>query len=96
MPNDVDDCLSRLARSPVPATLDTLEAGVFAVIADDARRDASGRAVRIWSITAALVVGLAGGSTLAGSLVPTQASAQAASIIGIDTPLAPSTLLLGR
>ncbi len=96
MPYDVDDCLSRLARSPVPPTLDTLEAGVFATIADTMRGDANGRAVGIWSVTAALAVGLVGGATLASGLAPAQASAQAARIIGVDTPLAPSTLLLGR
>ena len=95
MANDVDDQLSRLAQRPIP-DLETLEADVFATIAENARNRATGRAIGIWSVGVALATGVVGGATLAGSIAPAHAAAQAAGPFGIDTPLAPSTLLLGR
>lgn len=93
MANDVDDQLNRLAQRPIP-DLATLEAAVFAMIAENARNRATGRVIGIWSIGVALATGVVGGATLAGSIA--HAAAQAAGPFGIDTPLAPSTLLLGR
>ena len=95
MANDVDDKLSRLAQRPIP-DLETLEADVFATIAENARNRTTGRAIGIWSVGVALATGVVGGATLAGSIAPAHAAAQAAGPFGIDAPLAPSTLLLGR
>jgi len=66
------------------------------MIAENARNSATGRAIGIWSVGVALATGVVGGATLAGSIAPAHAAAQAAGPLGIDTPLAPSTLLLGR
>lgn len=91
MRDDIEERLHRLA-SGLSRSLDTLETDVFAAIAATTRESAAGRAVGTWSVAAALALGLAGGSTLATLSSP----AQAAALIGIDTPLAPSTLLLGQ
>jgi len=94
MAHDVDDQLNRLAQRSIP-DLATLEAEVFATIAENARNRVTGRAIGIWSVGVALATGVVGGATLEGSIVPAHAAAQAGPF-GIDTPLAPSTLLLGR
>lgn len=90
MDDPVDDGLARLAGMAVPPALDRLEAQVFAAIDDDARHRASSRTIGMWSVAAALALGLAGGTSLGGG------AAQAAGPIGADAALAPSTLLLGR
>lgn len=90
MDDPVENGLARLARIAVPPALDQLEANVFAAIDDDARHRASSRTIGLWSVGAALALGLIGGTGLGGGM------AQAAGPIGIDDALAPSTLLLGR
>ncbi len=90
MDDSVENGLARLARIAVPSALDHLEANVFTAIDDDARHRASSRTIGLWSVGAALALGLIGGTGLDGGM------AQAAGPIGIDDALAPSTLLLGR
>lgn len=89
MHDPFDDGLTRLTALRAPATLDDIEAAVFAAIEEQARQRTAGRAAGMWSIAAALALGLAGGTMLASP-------APAASPIGVDGALAPSTLLLGR
>lgn len=88
MNDPIDADLARLRAMAMPSVLDGVEAGVFAAIDDRARS----RAVGFWSIAGALAIGLAGGGLIAGSAAP----ARAATPLGIDGTLAPSTLLLGR
>ncbi len=90
MDDPVDKGLARLAAVAMPPALDRLETRVFVAIEDEARHRASGRAIGLWSVAAALALGLAGGTSLGGGV------AQAAGPIGVDDTLAPSTLLLGR
>ncbi|GAA3708983.1 hypothetical protein GCM10022268_17870 [Sphingomonas cynarae] len=90
MDDPVEDGLARLAIMAVPPALDRLEANVFAAIDDDARHRASSRTIGLWSVGAALALGLIGGTGLGGGM------ARAAGPIGIDDALAPSTLLLGQ
>lgn len=92
MHDSVDQGLTRLAALRAPAALDAVEAEVFAAIDDQARQRQAGRTVGMWSVGAALALGLAGGTSLAGEVAATPA----ASPIGVEGTLAPSTLLLGR
>ena len=92
MQDPVDDGLTRLATMPVPRALDRVEASVFDTIADNVQLRRAGRTVGRWSVIAALALGIVGGTAPVGR----GARAHAASPIGIDGTLAPSTLLLGR
>lgn len=96
MQDPVDNGLNLLAAMPVPPTLDGLEANVFAAIDENARNRMAGRAIGAWSVGAALALGLVGGTSLGGAGFDGATSARAASPIGVDGALAPSTLLLGR
>ncbi|KQN32138.1 hypothetical protein ASF00_05250 [Sphingomonas sp. Leaf34] len=89
MQDAVNYRLTQLAAMPVPATLDALEADVFATIEKNARSRMTSRTIGAWSVGAALALGLFGGISLGSGATP----AQAASPIGIDAALAPSTLL---
>jgi hypothetical protein len=95
MDDPVDDGLARLARMTAPPALDRIEATVFAAIDDEVRHRAASRKIGLWSVGAALALGLVGGSGL-GGIGPGGGMAQAAGPIGVDDALAPSTLLLGR
>lgn len=89
MHDPVDHELTRLTTLRAPPALDAIEADVFATLDEQARQRVAGRTAGLWSVAGALALGLAGGSMLAEP-------APAASPIGIDGTLAPSTLLLGR
>lgn len=91
MQDPVDDGLRRLAAMPMPPSLDGLEADVLAAIDRQARDRVTGRAIGVWTVGAALALGIAGGASLGGAT-----PARAASPIGVDGAWAPSTLLLGR
>jgi len=104
MHDPVDDGLARLAGMTPPSSLDHLEASVFAAIDEDARHRRASRRIGVWSVGAALVLGLVGGTSLdrgtgpGGVIGLAGGGAQAGAIgpIGVDNALAPSTLLLGR
>ncbi len=88
---DLDEALMRLARAPVPASLDETEARVLARIAVRPEA-AAGIGVGAMMIAAALVLGVY------GARVPARVAGAAAllSPLGPVTPLAPSTLLVGE
>ena len=92
MQDSVDQGLARLATMQMPPSLDDIETIVFATIDENARNRAAGRTIGAWSVAMALALGLVGGTGFGIGVTP----AQAASPIGIDGALAPSTLLLGR
>ena len=87
--DNLDAVLMRLAQSPVPASLDGIEARVLARIA--ARPAVRvGMGVGTMTIAVALIMGMVGAGVPAN-----QASATSLSPFGPVSPLAPSTLLLG-
>ena len=90
MPDPIDRAATLIAALS-PAPLDGLVSRVFAAIEVRAREATAARRVGLWSVAAALAIGLTGGG-LAGGAV----AARVASPIGVDAMLAPSTLLLGR
>jgi hypothetical protein len=88
--DDLDEVLLRLAREPVPASLNGIEARVLARIA---ARPAvrAGMGVGAMTIAAALVMGIFG----AGFPAREAHTVSALSPLGPVSPLAPSTLLIG-
>ena len=90
MENDLDDALDRLAHAPVPASLATMEAGVFARI-EHARRNGPpiGARMTIACAAMAMAMGVAGAATSAAMARDTAIL----SPLGVSQPLAPSTLL---
>jgi ABC-type xylose transport system permease subunit len=90
MDDPIDARLAGLTRMTMPPALDRLEANVFAALDEEARHRSAGRMIGLWSVSAALILGLIGGASLGGGV------AKAAGPIGVDDTLAPSTLLLGR
>lgn len=86
--DDLDEALIRLARAPVPAALDGLEARVLARIATPRATQAG---IGIGAITiAALAIGIIGAGFPAS---PSTAASIAP--FGANSPFAPSTLLVG-
>lgn len=86
--NDIDEALTRLARAPVPAALDGLEARVLARIATPR---AAQTGLGIGAITiAALAIGIIGAG-FPGS----PSTAAPISPFAVNSPFAPSTLLVG-
>jgi hypothetical protein len=86
--DDIDEALTKLARAPLPAVLDGLEARVLAQIATPRAAPIS------FGVGAVAVAALAIGMVGAG--VPaTPSTAAPLSPFGISSPLAPSTLLAG-
>lgn len=86
--DDIDEALARLARAPIPAALDGLEAHVLARIATPPASRAG------FSVGAIMVAALAIGMIGAG--IPASPSTAASlSPLGMSSPLAPSTLLAG-
>lgn len=86
--DDIDEALTRLARAPVPAALDGLEARVLARIATP---PASRAGLGVGAVAiAALAIGMIGAG------IPASAGTAASlSPLGAHSPLAPSTLLAG-
>ncbi|WP_371422531.1 hypothetical protein [Tardiphaga sp.] len=86
--DNLDALLGQLARAPVHPGLASMEHRVLATISSRTARQA-GLGVSIATITAALLIGVAGGvpasATDASPLIP----------LGPSSPLAPSTLLAG-
>ncbi|MBJ6121871.1 hypothetical protein [Sphingomonas mollis] len=95
MPDPIDHAATLCAALP-PVPLDGLESRVFAAIEDRAREATAARRAGLWSVAAALAIGLTGGGLAAREMAGGAMAARAASPIGIDAMLAPSTLLLGR
>lgn len=86
--DDIDEALTRLARAPVPAALDGLEARVLARIATP-RSSRAG--IGIGAITlSALAIGMIGAGFPASP-----STAASLSPFGANSPFAPSTLLAG-
>ena len=89
--DNLDAALMKLAHAPVPASLDVIEAKVFARIA--ARPTARvGTGIGAMTVAAALVIGIFGAgipTSEAGAVSPL-------SPLGPVSPLAPSTLLVGE
>jgi len=87
---DLDAVLASLAQAPVPASLALMEDRVLARIA--ARPAArAGMGIGALTIAAALLIGIGSAG------VPTKdANAAPLSPLGPNSPLAPSTLLLGE
>jgi hypothetical protein len=86
--DDIDEALARLARAPIPAALDGLEAHVLARIATPPASRAG------FGVGAIMVAALAIGMIGAG--IPASPSTAASlSPLGMSSPLAPSTLLAG-
>lgn len=86
--NDLDDMLARLARAPAPQALDGLEERVLAQIA---MPRASRAGLGVGAITiAALTIGMIG-----AGLPASPSTASPLSPFGANSPLAPSTLLVG-
>ena len=81
--DDLDEALIRLARAPVPAALDGLEARVLA-------RIATPRATQAGIGIGALAIGIIGAGFPAS---PSTAASIAP--FGANSPFAPSTLLVG-
>jgi len=89
--NDLDAMLTKLAMAPEPATLDGIEASVFARIAARPRVGVS-KGMGAATIAVALAVGIFG-----AGVSPEHASAMSSlSPLGPVSALAPSTLLLGE
>lgn len=86
--NDIDEALTRLARAPVPAALDGLEARVLARIATPLPSRAG------LGVSAVAIVALAIGMIGAG-FPASPGTAASLSPLGANSPLAPSTLLAG-
>jgi hypothetical protein len=86
--NDLDDRLARLARAPSPQALDGLEERVLAQIAMP-RASRAGLGVGVITI-AALTIGMIGAGFPASP-----STAAPLSPFGANSPLAPSTLLVG-
>jgi len=86
--DDIDEALTRLARAPVPAAFDGLEARVLARIATPppSRAGLGMGAIMV----AALAIGMIGAGIPASS-----GTAASLSPLGSSSPLAPSTLLAG-
>ena len=91
--NRIDEALLGLARAPLPDALDGLEEMVLARVAGMGPtpfgRAHGGFAAGV--LMSALVLGVAGGGFTAN---PARAAGQSMPF-GLDTPLAPSTLLVG-
>ena len=88
--DDLDAVLMKLAQAPVPASLDMIEARVFARIA--ARPAARvGMGIGAMTIAAALAIGIF------GARIPTKETGAVSPLspLGPVSPLAPSTLLAG-
>ncbi len=86
--NDLDDMLARLARAPIPQALDGLEERVLAQIAIP-RASRAGLGVSAITIVA-LAIGVIG-----AGLPASPSTASPLSPFGANSPLAPSTLLVG-
>lgn len=86
--DDIDEALTRLARAPVPAALDGLEARVLARIATP---PASRAGLGVGAVAiAALAIGMIG-----AGIPASPGTAASLSPFGTNSPLAPSTLLAG-
>ncbi len=90
----IDEALLGLARAPLPGALDGLEETVLARVAGMGRiplgRAHGGFAAGV--LMSALMLGVAGGGGFTAN--PARAAGQSMPF-GLDTPLAPSTLLVG-
>ncbi|MBI0476949.1 hypothetical protein D9601_16470 [Sphingomonas sp. MA1305] len=88
--DDLDAVLTRLARAPVPASLDGIEARVLARIA---ARPAARAGMGLGAMTIAVALGMG----ILGAGVPAKEASAASTLspLGPVSPLAPSTLLVG-
>ena len=89
--NDLDRALTRLADAPLPVALDGLDARVLARVGTGASARRAGLGFGVVITAAALAVGVIGAGVPAAAR-PTASLAP----LGGGSPLAPSTLLLGR
>lgn len=88
--DNLDDMLARLAQEPVHPGIDGIEAGVFARIGE-AQVGRAGVGMGALAIVVAVGMGVAG-----AGLPPAKAQARAPLLpLGLSTPLAPSSLLVG-
>jgi hypothetical protein len=88
--NDLDTVLMRLAQAPLPAGLAAIDEGVLARVAAGATYRVR-RGVGIASVSAALVMGVA------GAVMPSsQAAATSLAPLGPMSPLSPAALLGGE
>ena len=90
MMDDLDALLARLAHAPLPPALDYLEVRVLARIAAQPSAR-SGFGFGAIAIGAAMILGVAGAGV---PVTPVFAVASLAPL-GLSSPLAPSTLLMG-
>lgn len=88
--DDLDRTLARLAGTPVPASLDGIEAQVFARIGAQPVARLTGLGVG-GVMVAALAIGMVG-----AELPATASPAVSLSPLGGASPLAPSVLLIGE
>lgn len=87
--NDLDTVLMRLAQAPLPVGLAAIDEGVLARVASGAAYRVR-RGVGIASVSAALVMGVA------GAVMPSsQDAATSLAPLGPMSPLSPAALLLG-
>lgn len=87
--DDIDDVLKRLAAAPIPAGLASIDDRVWAGIAASKRDGRSLLAIGTVAVVGAITMGIAVGGfeTAAATAAPSQLS--------LNSPLAPSTLLIG-
>lgn len=86
--DDIDEALTRLARAPVPAALDGLEARVLA-------RIATPRASRVGIGMGAITIGALAIGVIGAGVPASPSAATPLSPFGANSPFAPSTLLAG-
>lgn len=98
MTNPLDRDLARLAHRTTPAALDDLEQRIAAVIAAPDRADMGLSGGLVLAGGAALLLGVAGGGMMAGRIETRDRPPVVVAALdsGLETGLAPSTLLLGR
>ncbi|WP_375292532.1 hypothetical protein [Sphingomonas melonis] len=88
--DDLDRALARLAGAPVPAALDRIEARVLARIGARPAVARAGFGIGVATTIAALAIGV-----MSAGMPATAGQAASLGPLGGNSPLAPSTLLIG-
>ena len=98
MTDPLDRDLARLAHHATPAALDDVERRIAAAIAAPDRADTGCSGGLALAGGAALLLGVAGGGVMAGRIEARERPPVMVAALdsGLETGLAPSTLLLGR